>query len=262
VWRCPACGGAFRQEDEGAEGEEKPPSEAPCPTCEAAMTVSQEPSYTGDPRKTAHFLRRLAQSSQHLLKVVSDLLDFAKIDAGRMRLSLSDVDVAAVLDEVAQTVLPLAEDKGVGVSFPPPGESVTLRADRVKLAQVFVNLVDNAIKFTEPGGSVTIGLDPGQQGGREVVSFWVKDTGIGIPADKHEAIFESFRQLDGGHTRRHLGTGLGLAITRRLVELHGGSIEVESRVGEGSLFSFTLPARAREETEQTPGSPASEEAAQ
>jgi signal transduction histidine kinase len=239
------------------------------------MTASQEPSYTGDPRKTSHFLRRLAQSSQHLLKVVSDLLDFAKIDAGQMRLSVSEIDIAAVLDEVSHTVLPLAEEKGVRVSFPPPGEPVALCADRVKLAQIFVNLVGNAIKFTEKGGSVSVGIEPGEQDGRGVVRFWVKDTGIGIPADKQEAIFESFRQLDGSHTRKHLGTGLGLAITKRLVELHGGSIQVESRPGEGSSFSFTLPryperrpeslrdpAESQEDVTPTSEMPTNEEAAQ
>jgi PAS domain S-box-containing protein len=237
VWECPKCGEAFKRTNEDPDLD----TLDACPDCKVEMSLRNRPFYVGDSRKTVHFLERMVQSGQHLLKMVSDVLEFSKIDAGRARLYLSEVSVASLLDEVSQTLAPLAEEKGVKVSYPSLEEPITLMADGVKLVQVFINLVSNAIQFTPPGGSVTVSAALDLHEGAEHVRFVVKDTGSGIPADKLDAIFESFRQADGSHTRAHRGTGLGLTITRQLIELHEGSIQVESQVGVGSKFTFVIP---------------------
>jgi len=148
-------------------------------------------------------------------------------------------------------LVPVAQRDKVELSFnlPSNGECIELEADRVKLVQIFVNLIGNAIKFSHEGGTVQVGatLQPSDNsevhGGDEVV-FSVRDHGIGIPAAAHGTIFESFRQVDQGHTRRYGGTGLGLAITERLVKLHGGHIWLTSAPGAGSTFFVRLHVRA------------------
>lgn len=176
-----------------------------------------------------------------MLKVVTDLLDFSKLDAGRMRLFLSQLTTQEVLAEVAQTSAALVEDKRMNLVLPPATAALPLLADRVKLTQMLLNLLGNAIKYTPAEGTITIDTFTQEVNGRSFVGFAVTDTGMGIPSDKFEDIFESFRQADGGHTRAHQGTGLGLSITRRLAELHGGRVSVASELGVGSTFTVLLP---------------------
>src|SRR5262249_49483856 len=150
------------------------------------------------------------------------------------------------------------EEQGVSIIYPPRSEisGIAMEADAVKLTQIFINLIGNALKFTPKGGTVSIGAAPETSGGAETLRCWVKDNGIGIPKEKQQIIFESFRQVDGSHTRAHQGTGLGLTITKQLVELHGGRIWVESDVGAGSTFSFVLP-RSGPQRVATPAAPRS-----
>jgi signal transduction histidine kinase len=143
----------------------------------------------------------------------------------------------------------LAEAKSITLAFPDKGLGLSLDADRIKVAQILVNLIGNAIKFTPDNGDISVQVREDRLDGNNALRFEVHDSGVGIPKDSLDLIFDSFRQVDGSHTRKHQGTGLGLAITQRLVHLHGGIIHVESEVGKGSIFSFVLPLiQVREDT--------------
>ncbi len=237
VWQCPRCAGLFSSDQEGSQAEV-------CPACGCHMGVENcrtKIECIGEPAEQRHFLKRLLQSGQHLLHVVEDLLNFSKLEAGKMRLFPDQLNAKAVLAELESSIEPLATQKQITIETDIPEDHFTLVADGVKLAQILINLVGNAIKFTEPGGKVAIRIDAYAEGEKTWARFAVADTGMGIPKDKFAEIFESFRQVDNSHTRAHGGTGLGLAITKQLVELHGGRIWVDSELGTGSTFSFILP---------------------
>lgn len=180
-------------------------------------------------------LQCIAASAERLLALINDILDLSKIEAGRVPLQRARTDLAAVVAEVLATVEPLRQSKGlpvvVAVADAPP-----LYADAQRLRQILLNLISNALKFTERG-EVRIEATLTAAG----VAVSVRDTGIGIPPEAHAYIFDEFRQVDSSHSRRFGGTGLGLAISRRLVEMHGGTIAVESEPGVGSTFTFTVP---------------------
>ncbi|XYD08006.1 response regulator [Methylobacterium sp. NMS12] len=190
------------------------------------------------PVKQFENLEKILASSEHLLSLINSILDLAKVEAGRMEVKSSDFTLEPVLDLCLRTVEPLVKNEGVrlvrDVRDPPP----MLRTDEEKLRQILINLLSNAIKFTEVG-SVTLRVRSVGEG----VEFAVMDTGIGIPAGALSAIFEEFHQVDNSATRSHSGTGLGLAISHRLARLLGGRIDVESREGEGSTFTLTIPPR-------------------
>lgn len=233
VWDCGQCGGTFRE-----EGEADPAAaDAPCPECGSPLTSRECYFYVGDGDETVHFLKRMEQQATHLLALVNDVLSFAKLEAGKMQLYLDEVQTQELLAEVGNTVQSLAEGKQISLHLRADASAQTMRADAVKTMQVLVNLVGNAIKFTPIGGTVDVHVTAQA----DAVRFVVRDTGIGIPHDKHALIFESFRQVDGSHTRHHQGSGLGLSICQKLVHLHGGTIGVDSAEGVGSTFFFTLP---------------------
>jgi signal transduction histidine kinase/DNA-binding response OmpR family regulator len=187
----------------------------------------------------------VANAGQHLLDLINDVLDLAKVEAGRLDLDLARFDLDAAAVEWVGGVRPLADRKGVRLSI--DGGAGTVAADRGRLRQVVYNLLSNAIKFTPPDGEVRLELRRDAAG----VSLGVVDTGIGIAPEDHDAVFEEFRQV-GRHTDRQPGTGLGLALTRRLVEAHGGAVEVESTLGAGSRFTVRLPGAAAPEPEPAP----------
>ncbi len=189
-------------------------------------------------------LERVEKNARHLLKLINDILDLSKIEAGRMELDLHEFDLGALAQEVVEDQRTLAEPKGLACRVELGPGDLRVRADPNKIREVLNNLVNNAIKFTEQGG-VTVRVWAEEREGRPGVAVAVEDTGIGIPPDHLEDIFEAFKQLNGSTTRTHGGTGLGLSIARRLVELHGGTIRVESRVGEGSRFTVWLPREGR-----------------
>ncbi len=188
-----------------------------------------------------HFLATAHASARHLLDVINNILDLAKIEARMLALERIDFDLR---EAVSQSLAPFtyqARHKGIWLkSVIAPETPHFVRGDPSRLRQILVNLLGNAVKFTERGG-VTLRILPAQAPpGREGVTFRIEDTGIGIAADKLQRIFESFSQADGSITRRFGGSGLGLAISRQLVELMGGHIWVESHAGAGSAFSFTV----------------------
>jgi PAS domain S-box-containing protein len=201
-------------------------------------------------REQAEIVQR---SGESLLTIINDILDFSKVEAGKIELETIDFDVRGAVEEVTMMLAHKAEERGLELmcSFH-AGVPRMVGGDPGRLRQILVNLVSNAIKFTERG-EVVVGVEVGDETDDEVVlGFEVVDTGIGIPDDRREAIFESFTQADATTTRHFRGTGLGLAIASRLVRLMGGELTVESTVGEGSVFSFTVRLEKREQvTEPT-----------
>ncbi len=241
IWSCPSCGAQF-QSDTGPESLEDPAQKPECPDCgKASLEASSQSVFAGNSTEQIHFLKRIESSGRHLLAVVNDLLDISKLEADHMKIYPADIAVADVLSEVSGTMETLAEAKGVQLVFSESEPGLTLQVDRVKLAQILINLIGNAIKFTPKDGHVYIKVCPDILREEPALRFEVEDTGDGIPAEYLKVIFESFRQVDGSHTRQHQGTGLGLAISRRLIELHRGKIDVASTPGEGSRFWFILP---------------------
>jgi signal transduction histidine kinase len=189
------------------------------------------------PSEQAEPLERVLSGSKDLLTLINSVLDVSKLNAGMMPVFLEDIDVAELAGEVVETMRALAVRKGLTLSAAgcPP---MRLRGDRTKTKQILVNLIGNAIKFTDKG-SVSLNSIFDAERGRVVLT--VTDTGPGIPEKSLASIFEEFRQLDGSAQRAHGGTGLGLAIVKKLAALLGGEVEVRSRVGEGSVFTVALP---------------------
>jgi PAS domain S-box-containing protein len=183
------------------------------------------------------FIRNIHEGAQHLTEMVNDLLDLSRIEAGRLELHLEHFPIASALDEVLAVIAPLAQMKSLALEDRvEPGTEIT--ADRVRLKQILYNLISNAVKFTPEEGRVWIeaALE------NETLTICVGDTGVGIPPDEQEAIFEEFHQV--ADTKAASGAGLGLAITRKLAQLHGGTVRVESRPAEGSRFFVILPGAA------------------
>ncbi len=178
-------------------------------------------------------------SARHLLNIVNDLLDIARIEAGKMNIRLETINLAEVLNEIYMLMWASANKKGLALNMPPPATPIRLRADAEKLKQIIINLLGNALKFTDEGAvTVTARLD--HDTGLAVIE--VADTGIGIPLEKQSRLFRPFVQGDGTITRKHGGTGLGLSISRRLAELMGGSLTLYSAgQGKGSTFTLRLP---------------------
>ncbi len=186
------------------------------------------------------YIETVRDSSLHLLHLINDILDFSKIDAGKLEMDLAEFHLRPTLESVLKPLRARAQQKDLRLNLEiEPQAETNLIGDSVRLGQVVLNLVGNAIKFTERG-SVTLRVTEAEtEHDHTSLQFSVSDTGIGIPADKHQLIFDSFTQADGSTTRKYGGTGLGLAISRRLVEMMGGRIWVESEVGKGSTFHFT-----------------------
>jgi signal transduction histidine kinase len=186
----------------------------------------------------------IQKNGKHLLHLINDVLDMAKIESGRMNLHIETFKVYDVLDEVRSITSTLADDKNVSLKFDESADSqLEIKADNTRLRQVVINLVNNAIKFTETG-EVLLSVAPLDE---THILISVKDTGIGIPPDHLNAIFQEFMQVDTSTTRKAGGTGLGLPISRRLVELHGGHLWAESSgvPGEGSTFFVEMPVDAQ-----------------
>jgi signal transduction histidine kinase/ActR/RegA family two-component response regulator/putative methionine-R-sulfoxide reductase with GAF domain len=186
------------------------------------------------------YLRDIHGSGRHLLELLNDILDLSKVEAGRMELSYTVLDVRTLLDDAASMVREGAETGGLSLEVDVTDEPAVY-ADELRVRQVLLNLMANAVKFTPAGGSVTVRAH--RVGDR--VAIEVADTGVGIPPEDQERIFESFQQGGRGPSREE-GTGLGLTLSRRLIELHGGMLTVASEVGVGSEFRFTLPAQVDE----------------
>lgn len=186
-------------------------------------------------------LETVHNNAENLLALITDLLDLSTLDAGEMRLNVERVDIVSLLTKVGKQLGPLAEEKNLRLilEFPDRPEEIVL--DPRKVSQIAVNLLYNSIKYTDQG-EVCIGMDAVNDADYDgAIRFYVRDTGIGIDEDQQQHLFKNFVQLDAGSSRERDGAGLGLAITAELVSLHGGSIAVESTLGQGSVFSVTLP---------------------
>jgi GAF domain-containing protein len=199
----------------------------------------------GEPsEKMAAVLKRLESNGRHLLGLINDVLDLSKIEAGQLALDLADYTVADIAHTVRSTLEPLATDKKLSFKLElapqlPPG-----RGDGRRLTQVLINLVGNAIKFTDAG---EVAIQAKANNGSFHVS--VRDTGPGISAADQSKLFQEFQQADNSITRKKGGTGLGLAISKRIIEMHGGRIWIDSTIGQGSTFSFTVPVRVERQVE-------------
>jgi len=184
-------------------------------------------------------LTRIQAAAQHLLALINDILDLAKIEAGRMPLHLEDVTLADIMKEISQQIEPLVRKKDLAFNVELPSKPLVLHTDRTKVKQILLNLLSNAVKFTHTGGIwITVLKDD------EDLRFDVRDTGIGIRDNDLGAIWEDFRQVDQSRTREFGGTGLGLSITRKLVDGLGGHVFAESVFGKGSTFTVILPVRS------------------
>ncbi|MGA9532303.1 MAG: ATP-binding protein [Anaerolineales bacterium] len=185
-------------------------------------------------------LNAIYNAGQHLLGLISDMLDISRIEAGKLDLTFDEVDLIEVIDGVLSTAVGLVKDKPIELVTDIPEDLPTIQADRIRIRQVLLNLISNAAKFTEEG-QIAVSARFLQTGTEPELLVAVADTGIGIARDDVDKLFEPFSQVDPSPTRKSGGSGLGLSIARHLVELHGGRIWVESTVGEGSTFVFTLP---------------------
>jgi signal transduction histidine kinase/HAMP domain-containing protein len=185
------------------------------------------------------FLETVARNGRHLLELINELLDLQRIAAGRMELRPEPVELAGLLDDAAGSVSAQAALHRHTLVVEPAAADQRVLADRMRVRQVLLNLLSNAIKFTPDGGRVTVRA--AAVNGGAAVRVAVTDTGIGIAPEDQAKLFQEFVQLDASASRKYEGTGLGLALSRRLIELHGGEIGVESEVGKGSTFWFTLP---------------------
>lgn len=188
------------------------------------------------------YLETIARNGRHLLDLINELLDLSKIAAGRMELRLEPLELHAVLREAADSLRAQLEARNHTLAIEVPPEQVVVTADGGRVRQVLLNLLSNAIKFTTDGGRITIGA---RLEGAGRVRIAVADSGIGIAPGDQQTLFQEFVQVDASPSRRYEGTGLGLALSKRLVELHGGTIGVESELGKGSTFWFILPRAER-----------------
>lgn len=185
----------------------------------------------------------MERNTQNLIELVNDLLDASKLESGTMRLDATQVNLRGLVEDLREQMQPLAAEKEIALEEEIPEDLPPLRAERAKLRRILVNLFSNALKFTPKGGRVR--LNAARDG--RFVRVAVEDTGVGIPPEDVHDIFDKYAQARSRATRSEKGTGLGLYITRQLVELHGGKIGVQSEVGKGSTFFFTIPIAESDE---------------
>jgi signal transduction histidine kinase len=235
--RCINCEAAFELDDK-----EELTHATVCPACEHASTLEPRvhAKFGAEAPQIARYLRKIERSGQHLLRLVNAVLDLSKIEAGALELSVADMDMAQLLRECADDMQELAAARDLTIVLDVPNAPAPRSGDAVRLGQVVLNLLANAIKFSLGPGSITIRYR--RQGDEDVVS--VEDRGIGIAKEDQERIFARFEQVHMGDLRRYGGTGLGLAISRSLARMHGGEIGVKSTLGQGSVFTFRLPVQS------------------
>jgi signal transduction histidine kinase len=194
--------------------------------------------YGETPEKAQAVLKRVETNGRHLLGLINDVLDISKIEAGQLKLSLSDYSMKDVIYNVFSAVEPLATKKKLDFKVDVPPDMPAGYGDGQKLTQVLLNLAGNAIKFTDTG---EVAIKAAAVNG--AFSVAIQDTGPGISTADQTKLFQQFQQVDNTITKAKGGTGLGLAISKRIIEMHGGSISVDSSVGHGSTFTFTLPVK-------------------
>jgi signal transduction histidine kinase len=199
--------------------------------------VLQERMFGELNEKQADYVNDIHSSGRHLLALINDILDLSKIEAGRMELEPSEFHLPAMLETALTLVRERAQRHGIALSLEAAPDVGTVRGDERKLKQVTLNLLSNAVKFTPEGGSVRLGA----RSNGAAVEVWVTDTGVGIAPQDQALVFEEFRQVGADSARKAEGTGLGLSLAKKFIELHGGTLRLDSAPGRGSTFTFTLP---------------------
>jgi len=183
------------------------------------------------------YVSNISVSGGHLLKLINDVLDLSKVEAGKMELNVEKFSISGPVSEVKTLLTPLASKKSIQILSTVDQELTAIKADRTKFKQILYNLMDNAIKFTPEGGNVTVDARVGEDGAK----ITIKDTGVGISEEEAKKVFQPFTQLENSELRNQEGTGLGLSLVKKFVEMHAGRIWVESEFGKGSKFIFTIP---------------------
>jgi PAS domain S-box-containing protein len=196
--------------------------------------------------KQLRYVNNISVSGKHLLKLINDILDLSKVEAGKMELNCSEFSIGLVFDEVKSTISPLAQVKNLEMEFKIDPDVKDIHADRSRIIQILYNLVSNAVKFTPERGKVSVYC---KKSGNRVI-FSVTDTGIGISSEDQKYLFEPFKQIDSGLNRQYGGTGLGLALVRKFVNMHKGKVWFTSVQGKGSSFIFELPVNGLDEMEK------------
>ncbi|MEM6532551.1 MAG: ATP-binding protein [Myxococcota bacterium] len=237
VVRCTACEGAFELEP----GESVVP-ETMCPSCGeiGSLSVRRETTFQASSQDTRRYLEQITSNGKHLLRIVNDILDLSKLESGQMVLHAETVDVGPLLEDAKTMLSEMADRRSVSLQLSIEAGLASLRADPLRLSQAVLNLVTNAIKFSDAGSTVLIEAHSVS----DQLTLAVSDRGIGISDKDQKIIFDSFRQAESSYSRNRGGSGLGLAITRQIVELHGGTISVQSELGAGSTFTIHLPFAA------------------
>ncbi len=216
-----------------------------------SQLLGMAPGKTGLTAKQRRYVEHIYSSGEHLLALVSDILDLGKVSAGQMEVNIEAVAIHHEVEDPVEKMRPLAVEKGLTIELAIPSE-LTCFTDRLRVRQVIYNLLTNAVKFTpREGGPITVTGRPSGEG----IEIAVTDAGIGIALEDQSRIFEEFTQLDRGPSRRLDGTGLGLTLTRKMVELLGGTIRVESSLGQGSTFTVWLPGVAAKTESPAPVAP-------
>jgi len=187
-------------------------------------------------------LRTIRSSANHLLSLINDMLDLARVNSGKVQLNRQDVSCSEIMGELAAAMRPLAKDKGLELEVHEPSPDLIIRTDRRAFTQILINLAGNAIKFTEKG-KVSLKVMHQEQNGHSVVVWCVSDSGIGISPEDQDRLFRAFEQMTESRLSRAEGTGLGLHLSRKLAELLNGEVASESEPGKGSTFTLILPER-------------------
>jgi signal transduction histidine kinase len=231
---CRACAAQFEMEP-GDRVDEY----AVCPECAAVATLAKGSltRFAGEPEEAMKHLGIVERAGKHLLQMVNGILDHSKMEAGRLELRLERVELGRLVREAVETVNASMPRDGVRIEHQGLGSDTTITADPLRVKQVLINLLGNAVKFSEAKKRVTVDIE---RAGAAYLCH-VRDHGIGIAPEDLERVFLSFEQVHQGDTRKYGGTGLGLSISRALIDLHGGEMWVQSVIGEGSIFSFRLP---------------------
>lgn len=188
--------------------------------------------------KLLRYIKSLRQNTFRLLRLINNLIDITKIDAGFFELNLVNCNIIQIIEEITLSVANYMEGKNIKLTFDTALEEKFMACDPDKIERIMLNLLSNAVKFTEKQGGIWVNICSKQ----DSILVSVKDTGIGIAPDKKEVIFERFRQIDKSLNRKCEGSGIGLSLVKSLLELHGGRIWVKSKMGEGSEFVFELPS--------------------
>ena len=220
----------------------------------ARLLLDRLPERPGVLHESRHQVELIERAGEHLLHIINDVLDFSRIEAGKLQIQHAAFDLRTLIEEVVELQRVTAQEKGLrllaDVRLPQP---CWVSGDASRLRQMLHNLLGNAIKFTELG-EIRVRVAPEPQGGGSTVVFHVQDTGVGIPTDQLGLIFDAFHQVDGSFVRRHKGTGLGLTITREIARAMGGDVDCDSEVGRGSVFTLKVPLHPMAAPSQAPSS--------